>query len=184
MVKRIVMIIAPSRFRDEELFQPKDIFHNLGYYTMIASKEPGLAVGMLGGTADAKLNYKDVSAEDFDAVVFVGGAGASVYFNDPVAHKIAQDFAQQKKVIAAICIAPSIIANAGILKGKQATSYGSESLNLRSKGAFYVNEDVVIDKNIITAKGPQAAEAFGRAVAKALGAKIITELKYHKNILE
>ena len=169
MVKKVIMIVAPEKFRDEECFEPKEIFEKKGIEVRVASKTPGLATGSLGGTVNVNFDYKQIRPENYDAIVFVGGIGAAKFFNDPVALNLAQMFRQARKVVAAICIAPTILANAGILDGKNATSFASESSNLRAKGAFYTGEDVTVDGRIITAKGPQAAKEFGEKIAEALG---------------
>jgi len=60
-----------------------------------------------------------INIDNYDAVVFVGGGGATEYFNDSIAHKIVKESIAKGKVLAAICIAPNILANAGVLKGKK-----------------------------------------------------------------
>ena len=74
----------------------------------------------------------------------------------------------RKHLLAAICIAPSILANAGLLEGKKVTSYSSEASNIKSKGANYTSRPVEQDGKIITADGPGSAKAFGKAIAEAL----------------
>jgi protease I len=166
--KNVLLIIAPSNFRDEELFDTKAELEKAGAATVIASRQTGTITGMLGGKANATLSLSSVKASDFDAVVFIGGSGASAYFNDSTAQKIAKDAAAQGKVLAAICIAPSILANAGLLQGKNATAFSSESGNLQSKGANYTGSAVTVDGKIITANGPAAAKQFGKEIVKAL----------------
>ncbi len=166
--KNVLLIIAPSNFRDEELFDTKAELEKAGATTIIASRQTGTITGMLGGTAKATLSLSAVKASDFDAVVFIGGGGASAYFNDSTAQKIAKDAAAQGKVLAAICIAPSILANAGLLQGKNATAFSSESGNLEANGANYTGQAVTVDGKIITANGPAAAKQFGKEIVKAL----------------
>lgn len=169
MTKKAVMIIAPEKFRDEELFEPKDILESKGVDVTVASKSTGVITGMLGGSITVTTRNDEISANDYDAIIFVGGSGASVYFEDETILTLAKNFFNKGKIVAAICIAPSILANAGLLNEKKATAFHSESTNLRAKGAYYSNEDLVISGRIITAKGPQAAKAFGTAVTRALG---------------
>jgi protease I len=168
MAKKVVLVIAPKNFRDEELFHTKEELEKAGVGTTIACASAGTCSGALGGTARADVALDKVAEAGFDGIVFVGGGGSSVYFNDKRAQKLAQDFAAKGKVVAAICIAPSTLANAGVLRGKRATSFPSEEANLRSKGAEFTGEGVTIDGKIITADGPQSARAFGKAIAKAL----------------
>lgn len=102
---------------------------------------------------------------------FVGGAGSREYFNNPVAHKIAQDTLIQSKVLGAICIAPVILANAGLLKGKKATVFNSEINTIKAKGANYTGNPVEEDEKIITAIGPEAAYEFGNKIVEAIAEK-------------
>ena len=166
--KKILMVIAPSNFRDEELFHPKKVLEKKGFEVKIASSKSGEIKGVMGGTAVPDFKLEEVRAEDFDAVVFIGGGGASVYFNDATAQNLAKDAFSLGKIVAAICIAPSTLANAGLLEGKNATSYSSEQGNLEAKGAVYSGANVTIDGKIITANGPAAAKEFGEKIAEAL----------------
>jgi len=166
--KKVLFIIARSNFRDEELFEPKKILEGLGAQTVIASSKTGTARGMLGGTAEAAITVDTVRVEDYDAIVFVGGSGSSEYFENPTAHKIAQDAVAKGKLLCAICIAPSTLANAGVLKDKKATSWSSQLAHLKQQGAQVVSAPVVVDGDLITAVGPQAAKQFGNTIAQKL----------------
>jgi protease I len=91
-----------------------------------------------------------------------------VYFDDSTAHAIAKDAAAKGKVVAAICIAPSILARAGLLKGKRAAAWRAQQSDLRRYGARWVPQPVVRVGKIITANGPKAARRFGETLAAAL----------------
>ncbi|MBU1486563.1 DJ-1/PfpI family protein, partial [bacterium] len=105
---------------------------------------------------------------DYDAVLFIGGGGSRQYFDDIDAHWIARQAVGEEKILGGICSAVSILANAGVLKGKRATAFSSEGPNLRAKGANYTGAAVEIDGKIITANGPQSATKFGQAILEAL----------------
>jgi protease I len=98
----------------------------------------------------------------------VGGGGSREYFDSPVAHTLAQSFYSHGKVTSAICIAPAILANAGLLKEKKATSFPSSESALKSKGAVFTKDDVVVDGKIITGVGPEAARRFGEKLVEVL----------------
>jgi len=165
---KVLMIIAPKNFRDEELFHAKEELESSGNSITIASTTTDTATGMLGGTAKPDMTINDVDVDNYDAIVFVGGPGSSIYFNNPKAHEIARNAYDKGKLIGAICIAPSTLANAGLLSGKRVTSWPSEESNLKSKGANYTGSPVEKDGNIITADGPNSAREFGRTIAKSL----------------
>lgn len=168
--KKVLMIIAPENFRDEEYFQPKEIFLKSGAEVTTASLKTGKIKGMLGGIAEAEITLDDVEVEYYDAIVFSGGSGASVYFDNEKALKIVREAFEKGKIIGAICIAPAILANAGILKGKNATVWKSEeTLKIfEEQGVNYTGKDVEVSGNIITANGPHAAKEFAYEIARHL----------------
>lgn len=164
----VLMVIAPTMFRDEEYAHPREVLLGRGARVITASVHPGECVGKLGMHVTADIGLRDAHAEKYDAVLFIGGSGASLFFDDPIAHALARTVHQTGAVLGAICIAPSILARAGLLKGRAATSFPSQEEDLRSNGAIYSNAPVQSDGRIITANGPDAAYAFGQAVADAL----------------
>lgn len=166
--KNILLVVAPNGYRDEEFREPKEVFDEAGATVTVASKGVKTAKGKLGDTVKVDMDISDVVAFDYDAVVFVGGPGTTVYFDDPVAQKIAKDAVEAGRVVGAICIAPSILANAGVLEGKKATSFESEKANIEPKCQEYTGDDVTVDGKIVTANGPEAATDFGHAVAGLL----------------
>ncbi|MDD5308581.1 MAG: DJ-1/PfpI family protein [Deltaproteobacteria bacterium] len=166
--KNVLMVIAPADFRDEELFETRKVLKAAGHTVKVASMTTQEATGMLGGKATPDLTLADARAADYDAVVFVGGQGSTVLFDDAQAHKLASDAAKDGKVLAAICLAPAILANAGLLTGRRATSNGGATAVLKAKGAAVVDAAVVEDGRIITGNGPDAAREFGEAIARQL----------------
>lgn len=175
--RRILMVIAPTQFRDEELAEPKAIFEKEGWLVHVASTQLGAATGMLGATEVVATTLDEVSLPEpiaqYDAVVVVGGMGSLEYlWHQPVLHQILKTAADQNKIIGAICLSGAVLANAGVLHGKKATVWEtSESLKaLQVGGATYTGEACTIDGNIITANGPEAAQAFGNAIAERVKA--------------
>lgn len=166
--KSVVMIIAPRNFRDEELLDTKEVLENYNVDVTVASKNVEKATGSLGAEVDIDKDIADVKVNEYDAVVFVGGPGTNVYFNDETALDIARDFYELGKITAAICIAPVILANAGILDGKKATVFSTGKDDIMANGADYTGEQVTQDGKVITGNGPAAARNFGELIAKEL----------------
>lgn len=166
--KKAVLIVAPANFRDEELFHTKEILDDSGVETYVASKGVRIAKGAYGKNSDVDIELTKLDVDDFDAVIFIGGSGTSVYLNDSSVQKVARDALEHGKILAAICMAPSILANAGLLRDVSATAFSGEEKNLRAKGADYTGERVTIEGKIITANGPEAAYDFGKAILKEL----------------
>lgn len=166
--KKAILVIAPSEFRDEELQEPLKLLRSQGCEVAIAASSLDEAVGMLGARVKPEVLLKDVAPGGLDAVAFIGGVGASVYFDDPTAHALARDALARGKVVGAICIAPSILARAGLLKGKRATAWESQKDDLEKGGATWAEEPAVRDGLIVTANGPKAAGQFAELLAKAI----------------
>lgn len=165
--KHVCLIIAPDKFRDEELLEPKSILEQAGAEVTVASSTRGRVTGMLGAVTQPDCLLSDVDVARYDAVIFVGGSGAGVYYDNPTCHRLAQQ-AAAAKLVGAICIAPVILARAGILRDKKATVWSSEISKIQAGGAQHTGEDVTRDGNIITGSGPQAAAQFGKAIVEAL----------------
>jgi protease I len=171
--KKIAMVVTFRDFRDAEYFIPADILTTCGAEIVNVSTQKGMAVGADGGDIEVQLTPQEFRVEDFDALVFVGGPGMGKNLENKDFQRMAQQAAKTGKVLGAICIAPVLLAKAGVLQGKKATVWSSpmdkSPINmLKEAGAAYQNEDVVIDDKIITANGPDAAESFGEALVEML----------------
>jgi len=166
--KKVLMVLAPLDFQEREYQIPRTILENAGFRITVATKGATTAKASSGKTISVDQELTEVKTDEFEAIVFVGGPGTTIYFNDQTALSLAKEAYQKNKVIGAICIAPSILANAGILKDKKATCFSSEVENLQDKGATYTGDPVTVDGKIVTANGPSAAEEFGKKILETL----------------
>ena len=178
--KNILMVIASKNFRDEEYFIPYEVFQKEGAKIITASSVEGNIIGIEGGEARSTLTLGEIKVKDFDAVVFIGGEGAIEYFDNNNAHKIVQEMSNLHKVVAAICVAPIILAKAGILVGKKATVWSSlmdknNIKELENSGCSVLEERVVKDKKIITADGPAVSRKFAEKIVEAITDRGIEE---------
>lgn len=169
-MKTVVLIIAEKIFRDEEYQVPKDVLTKAGIKVITASTTQGEAIGKLGLKVKPDILVSQIYIDKVDALIFIGGGGASQYFNDPLVHSLAKEAEQKGKIYGAICIAPTILANAGLLKGKIATVFPSPDgiEALKKGGANYTAGDVEVDGKLITGCGPEAAKEFGAELVKML----------------
>jgi len=169
--KKVLLVIAPRDFRDEEFFTPRRIFEEKGAQVTVASSTKETATGTLGGAVKPNAVFSEVDAADYDAVVIAGGAGSKEYlWDDRDLRGIVRDVYDRGKVVAAICLSPVVLARAGCLDGKEATVFpDSEAVReLKSAGVRYVDEGVVVSGSVVTARDPQSAEVFAQAVAELL----------------
>ncbi|MCK5084736.1 MAG: DJ-1/PfpI family protein [Candidatus Pacebacteria bacterium] len=174
--KKVLFIVGSKNFRDEEYFIPFEILQKEGAKIFTASSKEGEIVGVEGGEARSSLTLKQVNTRDFDIIIFVGGDGASEYFQNDDAHRIAQEAAAKHKVLAAICIAPVILAKAGVLRGRKATVWSSlmnksGAKELKEAGCNVEEKRVVIDGEIVTADGPAVVKEFAEAIIDAFLSK-------------
>ena len=168
---KILIAVAPERFRDEELMVPVAAFQKAGIPYDIASTRRGPCSGMLGAKTTATLAFGEVDQNLYGAMVIIGGGGSQVHlWKDPLLRTLVQSFHASKKIVAAICLSPVVLAHAGILKGIQATFFESpdSAREMKSGRAVLVNKPVVVDGRIITANGPAAAQEFAGAIISAI----------------
>jgi protease I len=164
---KALMIIAPSGYQDFEYGETRKVLEKKGH-EVITSSTVAVAQGALGGETQIDVLFGEIDPQEYDAVIFVGGPGTAIYFQNSVAHKLAREFAESGKITAAICIAPVILANAGLLEGKKSTVFPSGAEDIMRKGALFTDSAIEIDGNIVTANGPKAARKFGKKIAKLL----------------
>ncbi|HEY9685844.1 MAG TPA: DJ-1/PfpI family protein [Coleofasciculaceae cyanobacterium] len=179
MAHKILMIIAPDQFRDEELLVPRKAFQAQGWTVDTMSTRIGEARGMLGAVESVAhdLPYAEAEAKNqgYDAVIVVGGMGSVEYLWDNTQlHRILQTISRQERVVASICLSGAVLANAGLLRGKRATVWEMpESLEaMKVGGCTYTGEPLTVDSNIVTANGPDAAQQFAQAVIERVQALI------------
>jgi protease I len=173
MIKnKVVFITSPEGFRDEEYYIPKQIIEKNNILVSTASSKIGPITGKFGFKTLSTILIQDVSVDNFDAIVYIGGNGADIFFNNIYALQLAKDFFKHLKVTAAICIASVILAKAGILNNKKATVFKEAKDILINHNAIYTGKSIEIDSNIITANGPDAATLFGNAIVKYINAAL------------
>ena len=166
--KKALLIIAPKNFQDEEYTKIKNILESAGVKVTVAASSTKIAQGMYAKKVTPTLNIKDAKATDYDTIIFIGGTGSTIYKSDPFAHSLAIESVKNKKVLGAICLAPTILAKAGIMNNKKATVSPAGIHILKKAGANYTGKMVTVDGNIITGSGPKASTAFGNAILDAL----------------
>ena len=169
--KKAVLIIGSQNFRDEELFETKRVLDAALVQTVIASTKTGVIQGVLGNVAEATIPVNRLKVDDYDAIIFIGGPGAAEYASNPAIMNMVRETVRKGKVLAAIGVAPTILANANVLAGIRATSFLSERDRLIQAGAIYTVFPVERERSIITATGPPAAVQFGRAITNALAGR-------------
>jgi protease I len=168
-----VLMIATDGFEQSELFDPRQALLDAGAQVTLASPEADPITGEQGGekgesiTPDTTIDQVD--AADYDALVLPGGVANpdTLRMNDR-AVSIVREMFDAGKPVAAICHAPWLLIEAGVVEGRRATSWPSVRTDLANAGATVLDEEVVVDGNLITSRKPDDIPAFNRAVIDAL----------------
>ncbi|MBU1001122.1 MAG: DJ-1/PfpI family protein [Proteobacteria bacterium] len=168
--KKVLLILAKEDFEQSEYSNTRGALEAAGVACTIASTKTGMLKGNKGLRIESELELPQVRTADFDGVVVIGGNGIKKVWKNEDAHRILREAQQQDKIIGAICAAPGMLAYAGVLEGKTATAHPKSGANfpMKDHGCLYTNEKVVVDGNLVTANGPQAAQDFGQALVKLL----------------
>ncbi len=173
-----IAILATNGFEQSELEVPLKKLREAGATVDVVSPEPGEIKGWdmkdWGRPVKVDKTLGEVSAQDYDAIVLPGGQLNPDYLRvNQQAIAFITDFYTAGKTVAAVCHAPWLLIEAGILKGHRATSYKSIKTDVINAGGQWLDEEVVTDQGLITSRQPSDLDAFS--------AKIIEEVREGKH---
>lgn len=171
VTKVIVLVIASQGFQELEYARTKQELEKAGYNVVTVSDKLGKAVGHAGKEVTVDFAVDQVSPEQYDGIFLIGGPGALTCLDTANVYELMKQAVAQQKSVGAICIAPRILAKAGVLNNKKATSWDGDSKTeaLFKKYAVIRSKDhVVTDGKIVTADGPAAAHDFGKALVNLM----------------
>jgi protease I len=162
---KTVAILATDGFEQSELFEPLEALEEAGADVSVVSIEGGSIRAWdkdnWGKDVQVDMVIDDVRAKQFDALVLPGGQiNPDLLRVDERAVGFIKAMFEAKKPIAAICHAPWLLIEAGIISGRRATSYHSIKTDMVNAGAAWVDEPVVVDQGLVTSRNPDDLEAF------------------------
>ncbi|TRW23886.1 type 1 glutamine amidotransferase [Flavobacterium zepuense] len=180
MSKRVA-ILATHGFEESELKSPKEYIEQQGWTAEIVSLESGSIKSWAG--KDWGPEYKvdktlsEVTSGDYHALVLPGGVinPDKLRVNED-AIAFVKSFFDEKKPVAAICHGPWTLINAGVVDGREVTSYPSVKQDLINAGANWVDKEVVVDNGLVTSRTPDDLPAFNK--------KLVEEIKEGKHELQ
>ena len=153
------LVILADGCEEIEAVTVIDILRRGGVETLGACLKDTLVRGNHGIAIEADLSLDHALSQRFDMLILPGGQpGASHLAADPRVQRLLQDHARDGRYLAAICAAPGVLAAAGLLQGKRATSFPGAIQDL--SGIDYVDAAVVRDGKVVTSRGPGTAMAF------------------------
>lgn len=173
--KRVAILLENS-FEDSEFQIPQTALKQAGAEVIILGSRMNDEYKGKRGKVTAKPNATatEVRAEDFDAIVIPGGVAPDKIRTNPNAVSLVAEAMNQNKLIAAICHGPQVLIEANLLQGKRATGFRAIRQDLINAGADYLDEPIVIDGNLITARQPGDLAIFTAAILTRLQLDALT----------
>ncbi len=172
--KNILIVVGQTNYNEQEFNHLYQTLPEAGARVWVAAPRMEKALGRLEGYAVPDLTIEQARPEDYDAVVLVGGYGAFTdLWDNETLHQFLQQFHQTGKPIVACSVAPAVLAKAGILSGKKATTYPDYKAGVifQNENVIHVYESVVEDDNIITTNHPREInQVVERLMTKLAGA--------------
>ncbi|MCZ9294707.1 type 1 glutamine amidotransferase domain-containing protein [Corynebacterium meitnerae] len=162
-----VAILATNAFEDSELTDPREAVEAAGATVQVIAPEAGTIDGKKGASVTVDLTTAEANAADFDALILPGGTGNADHIRmDEAAVTFVRELTQAGKPVGVICHGGWILTDADALKGVRVTSYPSLKTDLKNAGAEWVDEEVVVDKRIISSRTPADLPAFNKAIVE------------------
>lgn len=169
--KKVVFVVASEGYQPVEYNLPKKLLEQAGIIVLTASNKLAPAIAKDGSTTLVDYLIKNIPVDAINGLFVVGGPGAMENLNTPDLHRVLKEAITKKKKVGAICIAPRILAQAGILTDKQATGWDEDNELagiFKKYNVHYKQQDVVRDENVLTATGPEAAREYGEQIISIL----------------
>ena len=171
--KTVAFIVAPEGVEQVELTEPWKAVQEAGGTPQLISPSAGKVQAFnhldKADTFEVDQPVSEAKVEDFDALVMPGGvANPDALRQNKNAVAFVKSFLESGKPVAAICHAPWMLVEAGVLGGRTLTSWPSLQTDVRNAGGSWVDQEVVVDGNLITSRKPADLEAFNRTLVDAL----------------
>jgi protease I len=171
--KKMVAVMATDGFEQSEFQEPIKAIKKAGFLVNVISLKKGKIRGWKstkwGDKFKVDVTIDKAISTDYDMLVLPGGVlNTDTLRTNETAIKFVSEFFEQNKPIAAICHAGSILIETGLLKGKNLTSYKSIKTDLKNAGADWKDEEVVVDKKLITSRSPKDLPAFCEKIIKEI----------------
>lgn len=172
--RKVAILIAPRGTEEPEFVQPRKALEDAGVSITVVGLKPGDAETN-NGDLDPGGKYRvdrvasDVSADEFDGLIIPGGTvGADKLRASADVIAFVSAFFEQKKPVAAICHGPWLLVEAGVLEGRQLTSFPSLKTDITNAGGIWIDREVAVDQDLITSRNPGDLPAFCSTIVEVL----------------
>jgi protease I len=165
--KRVIALVEED-FEDLELWYPVLRLREEGAEVVVAGLGAETYHGKYGLPAEPDANVDDLDMRDFDAILVVGGWAPDKLRRSEKVLELVRSADAAGKLLGVICHGGWVPASAGILKGRTMTCTPGIKDDVINAGAEYVDEPVVVDDNLVTARRPPDLPAYGAALVDAL----------------
>jgi protease I len=157
-----VAVLATDGYETSELTEPTRALREAGAKVTLISNHDGEIKGKADtDRATVDLTLETASPDDFDALLLPGGVkNPDTMRQEERAVRFVRAIHDAGKPIAAICHAPWMLVEADVVRGRRVTSYPSLRTDIRNAGGEWVDEQVVVDKGIVTSRTPRDIPAF------------------------
>ena len=167
-------VLATDGFEQAELTEPCAAIEAAGAIVDVVAPKRGHIQGMRhhekGDTVAVHRSLDRAKSVDYAGLVLPGGvANPDALRLDPKAVAFVRAFFAEKKPVAAICHAPWLLIEAGVVRGRTLTSWPSLKTDLKNAGADWVDREVVLDDAVVTSRGPADLPAFCRKMIELFG---------------
>lgn len=170
------LLILHTGCEEIEAVTPADLLRRAGFEVTLASAGSDLLVqGGRGVALKADVQVADVRAADYGLLILPGGPGTGTLRGHSGVRELVRGFHVSGKWIAAICAAPLVLLDAGILDDRSVTSFPGAAEELRGKVRAYAEDRVVVDGRVITSRGAGTAEEFSLALIALLAGDAAAE---------
>ena len=164
-----IAVLITDMFQDVEYERPAEAFRKAGHELTHLGLRAGVMVrGEHGMMVRIDRSVKDVSVGDFDALFIPGGYSPDKLRIDDDAVRFAGEFVDSGKPVFAICHAAQLLITARVLKGRRVTGWKSIVQDIKNAGAEYIDEAVVVDRNLVSSRKPEDIPAFINAALEML----------------
>jgi protease I len=160
-----VAVIITDMFEDSEYTKPAKAFKQAGHELVhVGLKQRKTVRGVHKSTpVQVDRAVKDVSVDDFDALLIPGGYSPDKLRIDADAVRFVKEFVDSGKPVFAICHAPQLLITAQVLQGRRITGWKSIIQDIKNAGAEFIDQEVVEDGNLISSRSPADLPAFIQA---------------------